>query len=54
MCAEKVLEEDELEEITTMGAPGGAADEGTSEPGKRDGLIREVEDYLFKLLGVVE
>ena len=52
MCAEKVLEEDELEEISGMSVGPGV--EVSSDSGKRDGLIREVEDYLFKLLGVTE
>ena len=50
MCAEKVLEEDELEEISAVGA--GAVEVSA---GKRDeeeqGLIREIEDYLFSALG---
>ncbi len=44
-------EEEELEEISAMG--GGAVEGGA---GKRDdeeaGLIREIEDYLFKSMGV--
>ena len=44
-------EEAELEEISAVA---GAAVEITSEPGKRDGLIREVEDYLFKIMGANE
>ena len=46
-------EEEELEELSGVGGV-----EGYAGPGNRDGdkqrLIREVEDYLFKLLGVTE
>ena len=46
-------EEEELEELSGLGGVSGGI-EGYAGPGKRDGLIREVEDYLFKLLGVTE
>ena len=46
--------EEELEEITTAGGAG-ASMEGSAGSDKKDetqqGLIREVEDYLYKLLG---
>ena len=43
-------EEEELEETSTMG--GGAVEMGVGMRDEEQKLIREIEDYLFKTLGV--
>jgi hypothetical protein len=44
-------EEEELEEISAMGAGGAVEVGGAVKDEKQEGLIREIEDYLYKLLG---
>tara|TARA_Y100001970_G_scaffold60009_1_gene76428 strand:- start:4701 stop:7484 length:2784 start_codon:yes stop_codon:yes gene_type:complete len=46
-----IEQKEDLEEISAMGA---GAVEGGGRTDEQEGLIREVEDYLYKLLGVTE
>jgi len=49
---EEEEEEEELEEISAMGA--GAVEGGGVKRDEEQSLIREIEDYLYKILGVSE